>query len=329
MDLLRHYVVMNQHISEWQLWDNCRNPADRAYIESLAREHEKIRVLRLGDGDGTNRSINQYYHLCNDPGAFYIKMDDDIVYVEQGMPEALLDAALAGRSKYLWWSPLVINNAICSWLLLHHGRLESSASLSAQASCSTGWRDPYFARMLHGAFLSAVSRGERVDIPDAYISNSRFSINCIGFFGEDVKSLGAAFCPGDVDDEEWLSAILPLRQGLAGCVVGATCVAHYSFFTQESVLNASDVLDRYYDLAKIKRRYAPALTRRVPLAQKLKRIARAILNEVGLQTARGKRVERTLRFNTTSHAVCGEQASPRSPRGKQELRARRSGTNDA
>eukprot|EP01035_Chromulina_nebulosa_P064431 gene64431-88113_t len=36
--LLSHHVLESRGVYEWHLWDNCRNEADRAYFESVARD---------------------------------------------------------------------------------------------------------------------------------------------------------------------------------------------------------------------------------------------------------------------------------------------------
>ncbi|MDD2467291.1 MAG: hypothetical protein PHI97_25170 [Desulfobulbus sp.] len=103
MDLLKHYVLRDSNISEWHLWDNCRDSADRAYIDSLEREHQKIRVVRIENTDGTNLSVNRFYKFCNDPESFYIKMDDDLVFLQEGMATTLLETAITQRGLLVIW----------------------------------------------------------------------------------------------------------------------------------------------------------------------------------------------------------------------------------
>lgn len=282
LDLLRHYILRDRHVEEWHLWDNCRHVLDREYIESLARGEDRIRIVRMGDADGSNRCINAFYSTCSDSGTFYIKMDDDIVHLGEGTASNLLATAVAEKERFLWWSPVVVNNALCSWLLQQRGVLDTDRELTAQASCATGWKDPRFAVKLHRAFLAMLSRGERIVIPDSTVSLSRFSINCIGFFGEDVARYGSLFCPSGVSDEEWISAALPLRTGRPGRIVGAGCVAHYSFYPQERLLNSTDVLDGYYALAGIPRRHG--LPKGNPLWDRgrLRRAIGAFAREIGV-----------------------------------------------
>jgi len=263
LDLLKHYILKDETIDEWHLWDNCRHPDDRLYIEQLERTHAKIRVVRIANPDGTNRSVNRFYRFCDDDNAFYIKMDDDLVCLPDALGRRMYEVAVAERSAYLWWSPVVINNAICSWVLQSFGVLTSNVQLSAQAGTFEGWRSSSFANALHTAYLDILERdpaafeAKLAVVPNLPVSLARFSINCIAFFGADVLNLGDTFCPLGVDDEEWLSAILPARSGRPGRLIGNLAVAHFSFFPQEGELVRTDILERYYRVARLEMIYRP------------------------------------------------------------------------
>jgi hypothetical protein len=271
LELLAHYVLADESITEWQLWDNCRDPADRAYIEALAGRSPKVQLVRIPGSDGGLRAINRFYAGIRDRAAFYIKMDDDLVYLPRGFGAALYRRAMSERGRYAWWSPLVVNNALCTWLLKYHSRVRIDAHVSAQAGCGYGWRSPVFAEQLHRVFLEAARSGRlsAFHVPDAEVSLARFSINCIGLFGEDVAALGEQFCPPEVDDEEWISAVLPSRLGRPGRILGDILVSHFSFFTQERDLLAARVLEEYYAFAGLPPE--PYRIRRLTVKRRLRR----------------------------------------------------------
>lgn len=52
-----------------------------------------------------------------------------------------------------------------------------------------------------------------------------------------------------MDDEEWVSAVLPSRAGKPGRIAGDIVIGHFSYFTQERGLLGSYVLNKYYQLA--------------------------------------------------------------------------------
>jgi hypothetical protein len=278
LELLKHYVLRDSTIAEWHLWDNCRRSEDRAYIQGLAREHPKIKIVEIQGTDGSNRSVNRFYPFCNGADVFYIKMDDDLVYLPDHMGERLYQQAIAERDKYIWWSPLIVNNAVCTWLLKYHSRVEIPEFVSCQSADSMAFANSRFAERLHRKFLAAVENNDigMFRVPDFEVSLSRFSINCIGFFGKDVAELRESFCPLGVDDEEWISAVLPSRVGRPGRITGAITAAHFSFYTQELDLLECRVLDDYYRLAGLKPE--PYTKWKRSLSQRLVRRLRAAKN---------------------------------------------------
>jgi hypothetical protein len=250
--LLSHYVLASPEVAEWHLWDNCRNEADRAYLHRLAASDPRCRLKRIDGADGSFGAIAQFFRFCDDPEAFYLRLDDDVVYVEPDFFPRFLSRAMAERGKALWFAPVIINNAICNWLLKFFAKVRIEGPITAQATCSDSWAYPNFPIAMHPVFADAVRRG-RLDafrIPDHEIRVSRFSINAYAFFGADKAALGERFYPppGE-DEEEWLSAVLPALVGRPGLVLGDLVVAHFSFYTQESALLRAGILEIYYDLA--------------------------------------------------------------------------------
>lgn len=255
LEILASYVLRDSSIDEWHLWDNCRVQADRDYILDLAKIHAKVRVITEPGTDGTIRSVSKFYKHTRDPDTFYIKLDDDIVYLPKDFGLKLYSRALSEKNQFSWWSPLVINNAICTYLLRAKGIIETKAYLTAQANCPTAWESPLFARRLHEALLGSIEAlGEawqeawQLD-GDYSIFLQRYSINAIGFFGDLSASLGGEFCPEGVDDEEYISAQLPLLTGKPGRLVGDILVVHFSFYPQEDYLLKTNLLERYARLA--------------------------------------------------------------------------------
>jgi hypothetical protein len=246
LELLAKYILRDEAVAEWHLWDNCRDPADRTYIQSMAGP--KVKIVSLPNSNGDNRSINKFYRTMTDPDAFYVKLDDDICYLPPGFFGRFAAKAAASKTNPIWFSPLVINNAICTWLLSFHGKIASSHTLSCQAACEIGWRNAEFAVLLHRAFLSKLDANRVGDlhVADATMTMGRFSINCLGVFGKDRNALGDAFCPLDVDDEEHISAFLPMLTKRPGQIIGDEIVAHFSYYTQERAVLDTDILARYY-----------------------------------------------------------------------------------
>ncbi|TPK05505.1 hypothetical protein FJ872_25985 [Mesorhizobium sp. B2-5-9] len=248
--LLGHHVLKNPDVHEWHLWDNCRNEADRAYLQRLAASDPRCKIKRLPHADGGINVIGDFYRFCDDPGAFYLRLDDDVVFVEDGFFRKFMARVMAERGSAIWYAPLIVNNAICNSLIKQLSRVRVDGPLTCQASCEFSWAHATFPQALHPVFIEAVRSNRLQDfrVPDREIRLSRFSINAIGFFGSDIVGLGEHFQPRG-DEEEWLSATLPAKLDRPGKIFGDLLVAHFSFYTQERQLLRTNILEGYYELA--------------------------------------------------------------------------------
>src|SRR5262245_41317243 len=121
--LLSHYVLGSSEVAEWHLWDNCRNDSDRAYLHSLAPTDSRGKLKQLHGADGGFGIIGSFFQFCDDPDAFYLRLDDDIVFIEDGFFTKFLARAVAERGKAIWFAPIIINNAICNFMLKHFSRV--------------------------------------------------------------------------------------------------------------------------------------------------------------------------------------------------------------
>lgn len=251
MRLLSHYVLGSGVVDGWQLWDNCRNEADRAYLGKLAASDPRCSIKRLPSADGGTDNIGDFFRFCDDPDALYLRLDDDVVFTEPGFFERFKARALASRGKALWFAPLIVNNAICNALIQHLSQVTIEGLISFQANCSSSWAKADFPIAMHPVLIEAVRSGrlEAFRVPDREVRLSRFSINAIAFFGAEILEIGELFHPPDQNEEEWLSSILPAKLNRPGLVFGDLLVSHFSFYTQEHRMLQTDILEAYYDLA--------------------------------------------------------------------------------
>jgi hypothetical protein len=252
--LLSHHVLKSPEVSEWQLWDNCRNEHDRAYLHALAASDPRCKLKQLPGANGGFGIIGSFFQFCDDPDALYLRLDDDVIFLEEGFFPKFVERANAERGRAIWFSPLVINNAICTFLLKHFSGVNISGPVTCQAMCPHSWAYPGLPEALHPAFIDA-AKMDRLDafrVPDHEIKLGRFSINAFGFFGADKVALGDVFIPpGYLGEEEWLSAVLPARVNRPGKIFGDLLAAHFSFYPQEHRLLQTGILEAYYQLAGV------------------------------------------------------------------------------
>ena len=74
---------------------------------------------------------------------------------------------------------------------------------------------------------------------------TRFSINCILWFGKDMKAFDG-IVPGD--DEEFLSCIKPTELGKANCINGDALISHFAFGPQREILDKCTILEKYGEI---------------------------------------------------------------------------------
>ncbi len=254
MRLLSHYVLGSDEVAEWHLWENCRNEADRKYLHKLAASDPRCKLKQLDGAKGGWGIIGEFFQFCDDREALYLRLDDDIVYIESGFFRRFIERAKAERGKSIWFAPLIINNTVCGSLIKNLSKVEIDGVVTAQAMCPWAWKYPNFPEALHPVFIEAVKSGRLDDfrVPDRELRMGRFSINAIGFFGSDRVDLGETFMPpGCQTEEEWLSVVLPMKLDRAGKVLGDLIVSHFSFYTQERRLLQTDILEGYYEIAGI------------------------------------------------------------------------------
>lgn len=265
LKILFSYLEKDKFIDEIWIFDNCRDPADRNFLNNFIKQKiisdSRWKLFNIPKADGTNRSVNKIYKFIEsyNDNAFFVKIDDDIVYIDRDFSKKFYQRALSYVDDCYLFSPVVINNALISFFLIIENKIKiGTVPFSAQASDLTLWRSGLFAEYLHRSFLESLKRG-RIDnyyLNKVYkISNQRFSINCIGFFSELIELLNDKKIPlmvQNADDEEYLTSILSAKLEKKICIINDVLVSHFSFFTQEYYLvKQLDILQDYARIAGI------------------------------------------------------------------------------
>lgn len=244
MQYLIPQVVASDIVDRYDIWVNTMDKEDIAFFRKCAEAFPKIRLVWQPDGvvDGVS-SINAFYRDCCEEDAVYIKLDDDLVWLEPGFFQKMADFRI-GHPEYFVVSPLVINNMMCVYILQAKGRLKMAREEYFRASFNYKVTDGAFAADLHDWFLKKLEDGSWEGLHCGAVpwGLGRFSINSISWFGADFRKLGGVI-PGD--DEEYLSCVRPAELGLANCVNGDCLCAHFAFFTQRGELDKLDILERY------------------------------------------------------------------------------------
>jgi hypothetical protein len=249
LEILSQYIAANRGVvDEWHLWLNTAEPGDVAYIESLAESQpEFVKIKRCGTPTANGYGVAKYYHYCIDDGTVYLKIDDDVVFVDRDCIPRLVQCKLNHPDSFLVFAN-TINNAVCSHILRRIGAIPISFGFVAwDAADPLGWASPEFARDLHEHFLRNSGDLERFYYPDYHLYDYiRFSINFFAWTGADFRR----HFGGTDDDECYLSVQMPRELSRYNIICGNALASHFAYYTQRVLLDSTDILAKYKALAE-------------------------------------------------------------------------------
>lgn len=256
MQYLLPPILASDIVDRYDIWINTTDACDIEFFKLLAQKYPKINLVWQPDGivNGIS-SINAFYKTCVEEDAIYVKMDDDVVWMEPDFFKKMV-AFRIDNPDYFLVSPLVINNALSTYILQVTEKLKLKKYMKAQSNHSILWKSGGFAVELHDWFLNTQlpeQKYKQLYCGKRPIAMNRFSINSILWFGETMKAFDG-IVPGD--DEEFLSCIKPTELGLANCFNGDAIISHFAFHSQREYLDRENILGRYgeylhYEWSKI------------------------------------------------------------------------------
>lgn len=244
MQYLIPQILSSDVVDRYDIWINTMNKEDILFFRLLSKECKKINLVYQPDNFiNGNLSINAFWRLCSEKDTIYVRLDDDIVWLE---PDFFLKIVRfrVDNPNYFIVAPLVINNAMSTYLLQVCGKIKLKEYFPASCAHPVLWGDPNFALQLHDWFFGEylkTNKYENLYCGPHPISMTRFSINSVCWFGHQIDQIGNVVG----DEEEYISVKRPTELGLCNCVDGNVIVSHFAFFTQRSVLDSAYVLEKY------------------------------------------------------------------------------------
>lgn len=256
LSVLAPYLLKQRHVlQEHRFWVNTTNEEDIAYIESLCQAHPdffKAVYLKDEEPDGIH-TIHRFFVDCCDPESVYVRLDDDICWIEESALGRLIEARMRHQEPFLVYAN-TINHPVCSRIHQSQGAIPITAGIaSGDGLCDIGWRNGAFGELAHRSFLSELQQGnhQKFYFPDHTIPHStklRVAINCICWFGRDL-----AACKGMVGEkeEDWLSIQRPEETRRSLKIIGDALVAHFAYFPQRAHMDRCGVAEEYQRLAEL------------------------------------------------------------------------------
>jgi len=259
LELLVHYSLKCRPFVDVHYF--CVHTVDQgdiAYMrEVCAKYPDYFKMLEIGYKNGYR--FHLFYKYFTDPGTYYVKLDDDICWMDDGAVETLVRYK-RDNPELLAAFANTVNNAVCSHLHQRMGLFKSDIVVEYNGFFVSYAVEPeriHYVKDIHEGFLAALKAGT----VDRYKSLSqwridegayRVSINCICMTGKDTGDVLQYILKSE-NDEETLSEKLPVATGRINAICGRSLVSHFAFCKQREYLeNETDTLDQYRRVAGLK-----------------------------------------------------------------------------
>ncbi|REK06809.1 MAG: hypothetical protein DWQ37_22475 [Planctomycetota bacterium] len=263
--LVRYLLGLRDLIDEHHFWINTDCPEDVQYARDLAAAYPDFFRLVHDSSRYSRKSavprICWFWQKCDEDHTLYLKLDDDLVWIDDGAIERLLQFRL-DHPQYLTVFPNTVNNSLCSHLHQKQGLLADTPAVEYECLGDVSWRRWRTAHAAHETFFDLRAAGElhKFHFDTWELTDyERFSINAMCWLGRDLAEPARRFAD---DDEAWVTEHVPRETGRTTAIVGDALVAHFAYAPQRGGLETyTDVLARYRALAATREMHAPVAPR--------------------------------------------------------------------
>jgi hypothetical protein len=272
MDLLAAHVKREHdagHIDEWLLFNNAYVKEDSTYCDQLAAQWPWVKVLRVGNlsaAPGSDKftwsrpeHIADFYKLMTEgDGVIYVRLDDDVVYIDENCIPALVKYRLENPKPFLVF-PTIVNNVRTSFHMQEQGIVAKEWGIRNEMCDDVAWKHSDYIFQLHMKALKAIEEGNLVDtfalntqtfddpatVPEGDIWEAgHISINAFAIFGKDMLE-----CKVAKDEEGYLSLWRPKELNRPNARAGEAVLIHFAYHTQTDFMDKTGVLNDYVKLA--------------------------------------------------------------------------------
>lgn len=254
LQVLVPYLLKNKGlVDEHYFWINTNNAYDLAYIHSVCCQYpnffkiinaEKITV------DNENSNISNLYHNFTDSKTIYIKINDDICWMNNNTIEELVKFRLKHQDFFLIY-PLTINTGRTANLHQIMGHLP--VYLTGEWPGTYHWKfdlrehKAKIGEEIHNTFLRHIDSGEinKLFIGKYIITNyENIPEHCICWFGKDFINQKT------INEYNWLTEQIPKNNKQYSCICGNSLVSHFAYKNQESyLLQNTKILEKYTNIS--------------------------------------------------------------------------------
>jgi hypothetical protein len=252
--LLKNLIKNKQDFDEWHLWLNTTSFSDIEYCKKLEAENSWIKTFPLMVPYKGNESIYSFFKYCTDPDTVYLRLDDDIVFLEKNFCKEIFKFRINNPEPFLVYGN-ILNNSCISFLHQQKNLLNFSNFKVDYDCVGNLWKpeSAYIVKKMHEVFIKKIKTVQSVFFlhfkePWLLKNYERVSINCISWLGKTFASFGGHV---ETDEECWLACNKPRELQTPNVVFGEAVCSHFSFYTQRDYMDNTDLLEQYDSISHL------------------------------------------------------------------------------
>jgi hypothetical protein len=248
VEILKNYILTNEIIDEWQIWQNTTNQEDIEYFAKLEKANDKIVVEKRPGRVGHCGDIHKFFDKCIEKNTVYVRFDDDVVWMEKDAVKNIVSFRTVHPEYFLVYGN-IINNAICDHIRQRLGAFETNMPMGHAVTDTNAWRNPFIAELKHRNLIEKIKNKDTKN----FVFNEwvltlfeRVSINVISWLGEEFAKFDGKV---NENEEQWLSVVKPREINKPNSICGNALFGHFSFFVQRAHMDGTNILGIYKEMA--------------------------------------------------------------------------------
>ena len=251
--LFPHILKQSNFIDEYRIWVNTEDKEDLSFFNELKEQYPELVTLDHSadnqHGYGASSAIHHFFKNTIDQNTVYIRLDDDIVWIDDNFFEKIYNFRINHPDPFLIFGNIV-NNAICDHIHQKQGIYEPTPQFGYDCLDDNGWKNAELAENKHRVFLDNFKQDNLGTYRFGQWNENdyrRISINAICWFGKDLAEIDGNV---DMNEEEFLSTNYPKKIKRINCIYGDALCVHFSFYTQREHLDETDILEQYKKISE-------------------------------------------------------------------------------
>jgi hypothetical protein len=231
--LFKYLNKQKNDFFEWHLWLNTKNLDDINFMNDLSIKNKWIKIIKKNIPSnliGTNKGINYFFDYVNQSNTIYIRLDDDIVYLENNFIKNLSEFRKKNKEY-----PFIFANIINNNVIDHYHYLNNSYNFKTPIDndcIGNLWSSKTLPIEIHNQFQEDIKNNNiiKFKLDNIVLNNfNRVSINAISWIGGYIN-----FNNISGDEEQFISCVIPYYSNKPNIIYGDAICVHAGFFSTKN-----------------------------------------------------------------------------------------------